>query len=526
MYLSATTHSLKILSDATAATTEPIYNVAFNDHTSAGMTLPQSSTQGSLTGTTAVTVVSAPAASTTRQIAFLTVYNADTATRIITVQKDVSGTNLIIVKVSLSAGETLEFSRERGWGKANQSGGGITALTGDVTASGSGSVSSTIANSVVTLAKMANLTANSIIGNNTGSAATPLALTGTQVTAMLDNFTSTLKGLVPLSGGGTTNFLRADGTWAAPSGGGSGITSLNGLTGATQTFATGTTGTDFAISSAGTTHTFNIPDASATARGLITTGTQTLAGAKTFSSAPTLSSMTAGSVLFAGASGLVSQDNSNLFWDNTNKRLGILTNSPSYTIDVILGNLNQVRYQSAGIYGSGFVVTAYGNYIMAANVYYTSTGFKYEKNGYGCSFQAESFTGNIKLNTFVNGTANAAATDLTRLIVYNNGNIGINQNTDAGYKLDVNGTFRSQDNITISDTKNIILGTTTGTKIGTATTQKLSLWNATPDTQPTTAIAAAAFVANTSGIANDTATFGGYTMGQVVAALKRIGALA
>jgi hypothetical protein len=42
----------------------------------------------------------------------------------------------------------------------------------------------------------------------------------------------------------------------------------------------------------------------------------------------------------------------------------------------------------------------------------------------------------------------------------------------------------------------------------------------------TTAVAAAAFVANTSLIANDTATFGGYTMGQVVAALKAQGLLA
>jgi hypothetical protein len=38
-------------------------------------------------------------------------------------------------------------------------------------------------------------------------------------TALLNNFTSALKGLVPLSGGGTTNFLRADGTWASPGGG-------------------------------------------------------------------------------------------------------------------------------------------------------------------------------------------------------------------------------------------------------------------------------------------------------------------
>ena len=64
-----------------------------------------------------------------------------------------------------------------------------------------------------------------------------------------------------------------------------GITALNGLTAQVQFLATGTSGTDFNISSTTATHTFNIPDASATARGLITTGTQTIAGLKTFSSA-------------------------------------------------------------------------------------------------------------------------------------------------------------------------------------------------------------------------------------------------
>lgn len=48
------------------------------------------------------------------------------------------------------------------------------------------------------------------------------------------------------------------------------ITTLNGLTAATQTFATGTAGTDFGISSVTSTHTFNIPSASATVRGLLT----------------------------------------------------------------------------------------------------------------------------------------------------------------------------------------------------------------------------------------------------------------
>lgn len=48
-----------------------------------------------------------------------------------------------------------------------------------------------------------------------------------------------------------------------------GISALNGLTDNVQSFATGTSGTDFGISSAAGVHTFNLPTASSTKRGLL-----------------------------------------------------------------------------------------------------------------------------------------------------------------------------------------------------------------------------------------------------------------
>lgn len=48
----------------------------------------------------------------------------------------------------------------------------------------------------------------------------------------------------------------------------------------------------------------------------------------------TLSGLTAGSVVYAGTSGVLSQDNANFFWDATNHRLGIGTASPTVDLEV------------------------------------------------------------------------------------------------------------------------------------------------------------------------------------------------
>ena len=91
---------------------------------------------------------------------------------------------------------------------------------------------------------------------------------------------------------------------------GAGISSLNGLTNSTQAFTTGTSGTEFNIVSIGSTHTFNLPAAGSGSSGVITTGTQTIAGAKTFtgntvfSSSTNSTSSTSGAVQIAGGLGV------------------------------------------------------------------------------------------------------------------------------------------------------------------------------------------------------------------------------
>jgi hypothetical protein len=95
-------------------------------------------------------------------------------------------------------------------------------LSGNVTGSGTTSITTTIANNVVTNAMLAQIATARIKGRVTAATGNVEDLTGTQVTTLLDSFAGSIKGLVPVSVGGTTNFLRADGVWAVPAGGGGG----------------------------------------------------------------------------------------------------------------------------------------------------------------------------------------------------------------------------------------------------------------------------------------------------------------
>ena len=114
-----------------------------------------------------------------------------------------------------------------GTSSGTNSGDQTITLTGNVTGTGTGSFATTIAVGVVANSMLANVATATFKGRTTSGSGTPEDLTATQATALLNTFTSALKGLVPVSGGGTVNFLRADGSWSAPSGGGTSVDPLD-----------------------------------------------------------------------------------------------------------------------------------------------------------------------------------------------------------------------------------------------------------------------------------------------------------
>jgi hypothetical protein len=88
---------------------------------------------------------------------------------------------------------------------------------GDITVSGTGATW-TVDDNAITNGKLAQVATATLKGRTTAGAGNVEDLSATQATALLDTFTSSLKGVAPASGGGTANYLRADGTWASPPG--------------------------------------------------------------------------------------------------------------------------------------------------------------------------------------------------------------------------------------------------------------------------------------------------------------------
>jgi len=111
---------------------------------------------------------------------------------------DIQGGTDQVLRVD-SAGTTLAFGAID-LSKTAAAGGvlqavSMPALTGDVTNS-AGSLSTSIANSAVTNAKMANMADQTVKGNVSGGSAAPVDLTATQLTTIPNVATTSLKGLL------------------------------------------------------------------------------------------------------------------------------------------------------------------------------------------------------------------------------------------------------------------------------------------------------------------------------------------
>jgi hypothetical protein len=225
-----------------------------------------------------------------------------------------------------------------------------------------------------------------------------------------------------------------------------------------------------------------------------------------------IASGTIGRILFEGTGNVVQQD-STLFWDNTNKRLGVgATPSTSVRLDVrAQGALStDLAFRVRNSANTDNILTAQGN--SEVNIRQNlSLGLYNAGSTRKLYIVRDAETFGIDLDW--------AGASTTGMRIVNSGS----GNNTALLLSSYNGA--SNDALSISN-GNIALISATGTKIGTATTEKIAFWNATPIVQPTTAVASATFVANSGTAVHDASTFDGYTLQQIVKALRNTGLLA
>ena len=104
LILDATTKSIVVAMSGAAATTNPDFTAAWADNN--GTTFTEGATDGALNGTSSVTLVTAPAASTRRTIKAITIENKDTAAVTLTISYNNNSTLRTIAKVTLQVGDT------------------------------------------------------------------------------------------------------------------------------------------------------------------------------------------------------------------------------------------------------------------------------------------------------------------------------------------------------------------------------------------------------------------------------------
>jgi hypothetical protein len=143
------------------------------------------------------------------------------------------------------------------------------------------------------------------------------------------------------------------------------------------------------------------------------------------------------------------------YWDNTNNRLGINTSSPLSVLDVsgsALANFQRIRTTNTGAATN-----------VALRIQDGTTGFTDADGLYLGRSAAINYLWTYESEPLVFGTSNSE-----RMRIFTTGNVGINTTTDAGFRLDVNGTARVQGDLSVNrnqnnPTKIAVSNTTAGT---------------------------------------------------------------
>lgn len=93
------------------------YHVSYQDITSTGMVIPQSSQTNRIQAPAAgqTIIVPAPAASTTRQVTFINVYNGTNQTIEVVVLINIGAVNSFLSVINLKAKDSITWTRENGW---------------------------------------------------------------------------------------------------------------------------------------------------------------------------------------------------------------------------------------------------------------------------------------------------------------------------------------------------------------------------------------------------------------------------
>lgn len=183
LVLDTVNKSITVAMSGAATTTNPDFVTAYSDDN--GTTFVEGSSDGALNGTSQVTLVSAPAASTRRLIKSIYIENKDTSAVTITVTLNSSSTLRTIAKVTLQVGDTWSTDGTTDTNGNIKTVQGAVNLTTGVTGvlpvanGGTGVTASSGATSVVLRDSNQNIVANSISESysNVAAAGTTTTLT-------------------------------------------------------------------------------------------------------------------------------------------------------------------------------------------------------------------------------------------------------------------------------------------------------------------------------------------------------------